>query len=176
LQGSPHLEQQHSRLALKVDTAAGEVKGLRRELSEVEAVSEGVSRQIDAYRRGVRLDPRAHIRKAAVPTVAPEMRFGRASEVWAALSLSALLVGLVALVLAGPDHLLAWIVVFVIAFVIGESFLRGTFTRTVNRTAVVLALLAVVILAVHFWRGVVLVGLVGLAAFLIYERIRELRA
>jgi hypothetical protein len=176
LQGSPHLEQQHSRLALKVQGAAGEVKGLRRELSEVEAISEGVSRQIDAYRRGVRLDPRAHIRKAAVPTVTPEMRFGRATELWAALSLSALLVGLVALVLAGPDHLFAWIVVFLIAFVVGESFLRGTFTRTVNRTAVVLALLAVVILAVHFWRGVVLVGLVGLAAFLIYERIRELRA
>jgi hypothetical protein len=176
LQGSPHLEQQHSRLALEVEKAAGEVKGLRRELSEAEAISEGVSRQIDAYRRGVRLDPRAHIRKAAVPTVTPEMRFGRASELWAALSLSALLVGLVALVLAGPDHLLAWIVIFLIAFVIAESFLRGTFTRTVNRTAVVLALLAVVILAVHFWRGVVLVGLVGLAAFLIYERIRELRA
>jgi hypothetical protein len=40
---------------------------------------------------------------------------------------------------------------------------------------VVLALIAVVILAVHFWRQAVLVGLVGLAAFLIVERIRELR-
>jgi hypothetical protein len=46
----------------------------------------------------------------------------------------------------------------------------------VNRAAVVLALLAGVILAVHFWRDVVLAGLVGRAAFLIYERIRELRA
>ena len=104
------------------------------------------------------------------------MRFGRASELWAALSLSALLVGLVALVLAGPNHLLAWSVVFVLAFVVAESFLRGAFVRTVNRTAVVLALIAVVILAVHFWRAAVLVGLVGLAGFLIWERIRELRA
>jgi hypothetical protein len=49
------------------------------------------------------------------------------------------------------------------------------FVRTVNRTAVVLALIASVILAVHFSRAVVLVGLVGLAVFLIVERIRELR-
>ena len=176
MEGSPHLEQQHSRLALRVEAVAGEVKGLRRELSEVEAISEGVSRQIAAYRRGERLDPRAHIRKAAVPTTTAEMRFGRASELWAALSLSALLIGLVVLVIANPDHLLAWITVFVIAFVIAESFLRGTFASTVNRTAVVLALIAVAILAVHFWRQAVLVGLVGLAAFLIVERIRELRA
>jgi hypothetical protein len=176
MEGSPHLEQQHSRLALRVEQVAGEVKGLRRELSEVEAISEGVSRQLDAYRRGERLDPRAHIRKAAVPTTTTEMRFGRASEWWAALSLSALLIGLVVLVIANPDHLLGWITVFLIAFVIAESFLRGTFASTVNRTAVVLALIAVVILAVHFWREAVLVGLVGLAAFLIVERIRELRA
>ncbi len=176
MEGSPHLEQQHSRLELRVGQVAGEVKGLRRELSEVEAISEGVSRQIDAYRRGERLDPRAHIRKAAVPTTTTEMRFGRASELWAALSLSALLIGLVVLVIVNPDHLPAWITVFVIAFVIAESLLRGTFASTVNRMAVVLALTAVVILAVHFWREAVLVGLVGLAAFLIVERIRELRA
>ena len=104
------------------------------------------------------------------------MRFGRATELWAALSLSALLIGIVALIVAGPDHVLAWIDVLVIAFVIAESFLRGTFVRTVNNVAVVLALLAVVILAVHFWEWVILGGLVGLASFLVFERIRELRA
>jgi hypothetical protein len=176
MHGSPHLEQQHSRMAHRLEGVANEVKGMRRELSEVEAISEGVSRQIDAFRRGQRLDPRAHIRKAAVPTTTAAMRFGRASELWAALSLSALLLGLVALIVVGPDHVLGWIAVFVIAFVIIEAFLRGTFVRTVNRVAVVLALLAVVILVVHFWEWAVLGALVGLAAFLIVERIRELRA
>jgi hypothetical protein len=107
-------EAGRARWAPQACRRASPIRRRARELSEVEAVAEGVSRQIDAYRQGKRLDPRAHIRKAAVPTVTPEMRFGRASELWAALSLSALLVGLVALVLAGPDHLLAWIIVFVI--------------------------------------------------------------
>ena len=65
MQGSPHLEKQHSRLALRVEQTASEVKGLRRELSEVDAISEGISRQIAAFRQGQRLDPRAHIVKAA---------------------------------------------------------------------------------------------------------------
>jgi hypothetical protein len=176
MQGSPHLQQQHSRLALRVEESASELKGLRRELSEVHAISEGIARQIDAYRRGERLDPRAHIRKAAAPTTITAMRFARASELWAALSLSALLLGLVALIVASPHHVVAWIVVFLIAFVFVESFLRGTFVRTVNRTAVVLALIAVVILAVHYWEWVILAGLVGLASFLVVQRVRELRA
>jgi hypothetical protein len=176
MQGSPHLEQQHTRLAARVESAASEVKALRRELAEVQAISEGVSRQIGAYRSGQRLDPRAHIHKAAVPTTLAARRFERASEVWAALSLSVLLLGLVALIVVGPDDVLAWIVVFLIAFVIGESFLRGTFVRTVNRVAVILALVATLVLILHFWKWVILGGLAGLAAFLIVERIREIRA
>jgi hypothetical protein len=176
MQGSPHLEQQYSRLSLRAAGVAGEVKGLRRELTEGAAISEGVSRQIDAYKRGQRIDPRAHIKKAATPTVRAEMRFERAAELWAALSLSVLLVALVALIVVHPDHVLAWIAIFVIAFVIAESFLRGTFVRTVNRTAVLLALVAVVILLVHFWKWAILATLVGLAAFLVVERVRELRA
>jgi hypothetical protein len=176
MQGSPHLEQQYSRLALRVEGVASEVKGLRRELAEAEAISEGLSRQIEAYKRGQRLDPRAHIKHAAAPTVKTEMRFERAADLWAALSLSVLLIGLVALIIVHPDHILAWITVFVIAIVLAESFLRGTFVRTVNRTAVLLALVAVFILLVHFWKWAILGALVGLAAFLLVQRVRELRA
>jgi hypothetical protein len=176
MQGNPHLEQQYARLAIRVEVVAREVKGLRRELAEVEALSEGVSRQIEAYQRGQRLDPRAHIRKAAAPTTKIENRFGWAAELWAALSLSVLLLGLVALIIVNPDHIVAWIVIFVIAIVLIDSFLRGTFVRTVNQTAVLLALVAVVILLLHFWKWAILVGLVGLAVFLVVERLRELRA
>jgi hypothetical protein len=176
MQGSPHLEQQYTRLALRVEGVASEVKGLRRELAEAKAISEGLSRQIEAYQRGQRLDPRAHIKHAALPTVKAEMRFERAADLWAALSLSVLLIGLVALIIVHPDHVLAWIAIFVIAIVLAESFLRGTFVRTVNRTAVLLALVAVFILLVHFWKWAILGTLVGLAAFLLVQRVRELRA
>jgi hypothetical protein len=67
-------------------------------------------------------------------------------------------------------------VVLLIVVVVGESVLRATFVRTVNRVAVILALVAAVILAVHFWKPLLLAGLLGLAIFLIAQRVRESRA
>jgi uncharacterized membrane protein len=59
---------------------------------------------------------------------------------------------------------------------VGESILRATFVRTVNRVAVILALVATVILLIHFWKSVLVGVLVAVAAFLILQRVRELRA
>jgi hypothetical protein len=107
---------------------------------------------------------------------AAELRFRRAAEVWAAVSLSLLLVGVVALIQFSPGDAWAGVVVLLIALVVGESILRATFVRTVNRVAVILALVATVILVVHFWKEMLTGGLVALAAFLILQRVGELRA
>jgi hypothetical protein len=66
--------------------------------------------------------------------------------------------------------------VLLLAIIVGESFLRGTFVRTVNRVAVLLALLGTAILVVHFWEWVLVGALLAFAAFLVVERVRELRA
>ncbi|MEJ7717823.1 MAG: hypothetical protein WKF31_07545 [Thermoleophilaceae bacterium] len=63
-----------------------------------------------------------------------------------------------------------------IVLVLGESILRATFVRTVNRVAVILALVATTILLLHFWQHVLVGVLVALAAFLVLQRVRELRA
>lgn len=63
-----------------------------------------------------------------------------------------------------------------IALVVGESVLRATFVRTVNRVAVILALVATVILLLHFLKSVLTGGLLAVAAVLILQRLRELRA
>jgi hypothetical protein len=175
MQGVPHLAKQHSELALRVEEVAAEVKTFRRELSENHAISDGVTRRIAAVRQGHPGDPRAHILHAAAPTAVTRMRFERATELWVALSLSALLAGLVVLIVLDPRHVLAWIAVFVVAFILAESLLRGTFVRTVNKLAVLLALVAVVVLVLHFWKWVILGALIGLAVFLVVERVRELR-
>jgi uncharacterized membrane protein len=60
--------------------------------------------------------------------------------------------------------------------VLGESILRATFVRTVNRVAVILALVATVILLLHFFKSVLVGGLIALAVFLVLQRVREFRA
>jgi hypothetical protein len=172
----PHLAAEHERLARRVVEQATRVKEFRRERTQNEAVLEGLTGRLARLERGERDDARAHIRQGAAPFPPEKMRFNRAAEIWAAASLSLLLVGLFALILWSPGNVWAGVIVLIIVFVVGESFLRGTFVRTVNRVAVILALAAAVILFVHFWKEVVLAILIGLAGFLIVQRLREFRA
>ena len=174
--GSPHLAVQHKRLELRIAKLTAELKQLRRERSENEAVLEGMTRRRTRLRANQRDDARAHIRRAAEPVPPAQMRFGRAAEIWAAVSLSLLLLGVAALIQFAPHDAWAGVVVLLIALVVGESVLRATFVRTVNRVAVILALVATVILFIHFWKWVLIVGLIALAVFLVLQRIRELHA
>ncbi len=176
MEGNPHLAVQHARLEIHTAELAARVRALRRERSENEAVLEGLTRRLERMRAGQRDDPGAHIREAAQPVPPAEMRFTRVAELFAAFSLSLLLVGLVALILLAPGDALAGVAVLLIALVLGESILRATFVRTVNRVAVILALVASVILLLHFGKYVLVGSLIALAAFLILQRIQELRA
>jgi hypothetical protein len=176
MEGHPHLAPQHRKLAGEVAALAARVKGSRRERSENGAVLEGLERRLARIRDGRRDDPRAHIRNAAEPVPPAQVRFGRFVELWAAFSLSMLLIGVVALIEFAPSQAPAGVFVLVIAVVVGESILRATFVRTINLVAVVLALIATVILLVQFWKPVLMGALLALAAFLVFQRVRELRA
>ena len=176
LRGSAHLGAQHERQERRVAEQAANVKSLRGERADNEAVLEGLRRRVERARAGRADDPRAHIRSPMEPVPVTKMRFDRAAELWAAISISALLAGLAALLLVAPGDVWSAVVVLLIAVVVGESVLRGTFIRTVNRVAVILALIATVVLVVHFWKLALVALLVGFAAFLVSQRIRELRA
>ena len=176
MEGNPHLAVQHGKLEAQVDELAATVKGLRRERSENEGVLDSLTQRLERLRAGRRDDPRAHIVHAAEPVPPARMRFSRAAELWAAVSLSLLLAGIVALIEFAPGDAWAGVIVLFIAIVLGESILRGTFVRTVNRVAVILALVSTVILLVHFWKSVLVGALVAVAVVLILQRVRELRA
>jgi hypothetical protein len=173
LRGSPHLASESQELEAQAAVRAAGLRELRRERFENEAVLQSLRRRLERRRAGVTGDPRAHITHASEPVAPQTLRFNRAAEIWAALSISALLVALAILMLASPSNVWAELVVLVVAFIVAESVLRGTFARTVNRLAVLAALVAIVVLFVENWRLVVVALLLALAAFLLYQRFRE---
>jgi hypothetical protein len=173
--GSPHLATESARLDAQAAGQTARLTGLRRERSENDAALERLRQRIERPRGRGADDARMHIRHAAEPVPASQMRFNRAAELWAALSISLLLIGLAVLILASPSNVWAEIVVLLIVSIVGESVLRGTFVRTVNRVAVILALIAVVVLFVQYWRLTLVALLLALATFLLYQRFRELR-
>jgi hypothetical protein len=176
MRGSPHLANTAAALELETAGLAAALTSLRREKSENVAVIEGLRRRIATLESGTPDDPRAHIRHTVAPVPESKLRFDHAAEVWATISISLLLVGLAILLVVSPGNAWAEGIVLVMAAVIGESALRGTFKRTINRIGVILALIALGVLVVQFANAIFVALLIALAVYLLYQRIQEYRA
>ena len=173
---SPHLANTAVELELEASELAVSLTSLRRETSENVAVAEGLRRRIATLESGGRDDPRAHIRRTVAPVPESRLRFNHAAELWATISISLLLVGLAILLVVSPGNAWAEGIVLVMVAIVGESVLRGTFVRTINRVGVILALIALAVLVVQYASAIFVALLVALAVFLLYQRIQEYRA
>jgi hypothetical protein len=174
MQGNPHLAKQYAVLNKKVAALAEEVRGLRREYSENAALLESLTSQLQWRRGGLRDDPRAHIRHLAMPARTTGRRFERVGEAWAAISLSLLLFGIVGFLLLAPRFLGVGLAVLTLLFVLIESVLRRAFIQTASELTALLAIIASVILVLHFWHWILIGGLLAVAIFLLLQRVREL--
>ncbi len=174
MEGNPHLAKQYAVLEKKSNALADEVRNLRREYSENEALLQGLTQRLERMKADVKDEPRAHIHHLAVPARATRVRFGRAAETWAAISLSLMLFAIAALIFFAPTFIWAGLVIIMILFVLAESILRGAFIETMTRITLFLALVSALILFIHFWDAILVVGLVALGVFLMLQRLREL--
>jgi hypothetical protein len=102
------------------------------------------------------------------------VRFGRAAETWAAISLSLMLFAVAGLIFFAPNFIWAGLVIIMILFVLAESILRGAFIDTMSRITLILALISALILFIHFWVYIVVGALLAMGSFLMLQRLREL--
>ncbi len=174
LEDQPHLAREYGTLQKKIATVTDAVHGMRRECSENQAVLESMNDRLGKLKQGIADDPQAHIRFLAAPVKATHMRFARVAQAWAAISLSALLFAIVALLLLAPRFLPAGLAVITLLFIVIESFLRGAFIHTVGEVTVLLAVIAAVIIFLHFWFWILIAALLAMASFLLFQRLREL--
>ena len=135
-----------------------------------------MARRIERARAGRADGPRDHIRQPMAPVPPEQMRFRRTAEFWAAISVSGLLIGLSIFILFTPSEVLPAVIILVLGFLMLDSLLRGTYAREINRVAVILALISVVVLVVEFWKEAIVGVLCGFALFLILQRVREFRS
>jgi hypothetical protein len=174
MEGNPHLAKQYVVMAKAVEQLALEVRGLRRERSENRALLEGLNEALDRLEAGIRDDPQAHIHHLVAPTQTKQVRFERAADTWAAVSLGMLSIAVGLLIFLTPQYLLAGLVLVLVLFVLVESVLRGTLVDTLTRITIILALVGSLILLVTFWKLILVTALVGIGLFLLVQRLREL--
>lgn len=175
MQGNPHLAKQHQALAKKGEVVSAQVRELRREQSQNAALLDSVSGRLAQLGTGQKDPPRAHVRRLATPVPVATMRFNRFVEGWAAVSMSLLLLGIAALYFLAPQYLWLGFAIMVVAFIVIESVLRGTFVATATSITMVLAVFASILLVLQFWEKILIFGLVAIALFLLFQKIRELR-
>ena len=118
MEGNPHLAKQHTTLEKELNALAQEVRGLRREHSENAALLQGLSERLRRLQQGLKDGPHAHITHMAVPVKTALLRFDRVGETWAAISLSLLLFGVVALVFLAPQYLWGGLAIITLLFVV----------------------------------------------------------
>jgi hypothetical protein len=174
MEGNPHLAKQHNALEKKIFALAEEVRSLRREQQENSALLQGLTERLECLKSGINDHPRAHIQHLASPVQAAEMRFSRLTETWAAVSLSLMLFTIASLILFARVYMLPGLSILLILFVVVESILRGAFVRTIARITAFLAIISALVLLFHFWLQIITGALVAMAAFLMFQRLREL--
>jgi hypothetical protein len=174
MENNPHLARQFATLEKRINLLTEEVRGLRREYSENAALLEGLTSRLERQKKGIPDDPHAHIRHLAMPVKRARMRFDRVAQAWAAISLSLLLFGIIALVFFAPHYLAVGLAVITLLFIVTESVLRGAFIQTIAQLTAFLAVIGSVILFFHFWLWLLMGSLLAIAIFLMVQRLREL--
>ena len=175
MEGNPHLARQYMALEKEINVLSAEVRNLRREDLENTALLQGLSQRLEQMKSGKQDNPRAHIHHLAKPDNPTQvLRFDRAAETWAAISLSLLMFAIAALIFFAPKYIWAGLAIILILFVVAESILRGAFVETVGRITLILAMVATVILFFHFWKWIIVAALVVMGLSLMLQRLREL--
>jgi len=175
VEGNPNLRSRHNRLEEQTVALREDLRGLQQELTENKAVLAALRQKMAGMEEGRKSDPRAHIMQLAQPVPQTDMRFNRIAEAWGAVSLSLILLGVVALLVLARGHLWIGLVVMIGAVLLLESILRGHYVRTVGSIAAILAVISAILLVVHFWLWVIVIILAVLALFLMFQKLRELR-
>ena len=158
-----------------MDVLRDDLRTMRQESAENQAVLEALGQKIIHIEEGRKPDPRAHIKQLAQPVPSTDLRFHRVAETWGAVSLSLILLGIVALLVVARGHLWIGLLVMVGAVILLEAILRGRYVLTIAGVAVILAIISGLLVVAHYWLWMIVAILAAVALFLLFQKLRELR-
>lgn len=175
LQGNPHLKDRHASLLAELRALATQVQLCRQERAQGEALLEALARRLARLAAGEPGDPRAHISRLARPTSDARLRLSRWVELWAAISISTLLIGLVILLVAARQYVVDGLAVMLGSFIFIEAVFRRQLVGLISTVTIGLAIVASgVLLYKYFWQ-ILVIAILAAGLYLLWENLRELR-
>ncbi|MEP7357505.1 MAG: hypothetical protein ABI847_09730, partial [Anaerolineales bacterium] len=175
MQGRSHLAKEYAAHRTKIAALSQELDQLRGSLASDSALAESLRLHADDLLAGQRGPARGHIHRANHPAHPSDLRFNRAAELWAAISIGLVMVGFVALVLLGRSYLLFGLITLLSVLIFIEAGFRRQLARLVDSLTVALSIVAaLVLLFTFFWEAAIVVVMVT-GAYIMWENLHELR-
>lgn len=174
MRNQPHLQQMYLQTRSEIQTLSVEINRLQARIAADGAMIDTLLRHIKRLEAGDLGPPRAHIRRAHIPASASEAHLSRLAEIWAAISVTVLLVAFLLLFYFNPRFLPFWMVTILAFFAFIEAGMRGTFTRLVGSFAAALAVVATLVLIYEFFWFLVGLGVLILAIYILWDNLQEL--
>ncbi|HEX2728312.1 MAG TPA: hypothetical protein VHM16_01070, partial [Rubrobacteraceae bacterium] len=175
LRDRSHLDRPYENRKTRIGELSRELNQLRSRLSTDEAVSESLGDYARRLRNGDRGPLRAHISRAHRPASDAQLRTSRVAEAWAAVSVSLLLISLVAIVMFEKGHLISILVVSIALFAFIEASFRGRLVNLVSSANIGLAVVAVLIIVYEFFWTLVIAAVLIVGLYVLWDNLRELR-
>src|SRR5215208_3032426 len=169
-----HLTKLHENQTRRIEELSKEVDTLREQLSDDEVLAESLKYHAESLRGGERPPAHAHIMHATRPVSEAETHAGRVAQLWASISIALVLVTLILIIAYERSHLLSAPVFAIAVFTFIEAGFRRRLTRFIVSVNVALAVVgALVLLEQYFW-SVIVLAVLGIGFYILWENLREL--
>jgi hypothetical protein len=169
-----HLDVPYEEGTRRVTQLSAELDRLRGRLATDEAVSESLEEYARRTKAGERDPARAHIARAQRPASEDELRVSRAAEMWAAVSVSLMLISFVGISLFAREHLISMLVFSIAFFAFVEAGLRGRLLHLVSSANIGLAVVATLIIVYEFFWQLVIAAVLVVGLYVLWDNLREL--
>ncbi|MDQ3238383.1 MAG: hypothetical protein M3Q54_12735 [Actinomycetota bacterium] len=175
LRGRSHLDDPYEARARELRELSVEVARLRADFATGESIRESLEDHAGRLESGDHGPLRTHITHAHQPASDTELRTGRVAEAWAALSVGLMLISLLSIVVLEREHLIGVLVASIALFAFVEAGFRGRLTNLIGSVNVGLAVVSALILAYEFFWQAVILAVLFIGLYVLWDNLRELR-
>ena len=175
MRGRPHFRRAFTIHQKQIAALSAEIATIHSGLTQEQSLLDSLEDYAFRLNQGERDPVRAHIKKAHRPSSQADISRSRITEVWAAVSLGLMLLGIVVVYFFAKSYLIWWLAVVLAGFVFMEAGFRGRLTRLITSVTVALAIVGTLVIVYRFfWLFVVLAVLVA-GVYMLWDNLRELR-
>jgi cation transport ATPase len=169
-----HLSKLYETHTRDIKELSTEVETLRAQLSDDEVLYASLRDHAERLRSGERPPARAHMSHPARPVSVSETRAGRVAQLWASISVAAVLLTLFVIFAYERQHLLSALVFAIAVFAFIEAGFRRRLTRFMVSANIALAIVGALVLVQHYYWQIIVVAVLGVGFYILWENLREL--